>query len=422
MKKVFPTLPFPSLLALLLLLFYASWFLIAKQGTIQELKQQVVAIGKLDFKTDIPVRYYNKKRLKRYISARVEEEYPETLSKKDAVFIQLMGFSDRRINLKNIHKKIRLNNVGALYNKETKELWVLNEYRAIDLMNSMIVVHELRHAVQDAHFDLPGILRKFSFYDDRGLAVRSAVEGDAALTALIFNGFDPGVMSATFSSDPLISFSPIGNTAQLYQAPDIVKYRFTMPYIDGLRFVTAVLKKKKWKGVNKILTSPPQSTEQVLHPGKYLKRETPIPVTVRYKPEGYEHYHSGVIGEYYLNILLMEKPANRYMDHAVGWGGDTFFIYVDPSSYFLVWKSLWDEDAFCANFYFAFKRFIESKFQVNFKKGNIRGSFFSAGQSGVPGLLGDDYFFIRKIRNEMIYVRTNNRQQMNTFIYGGNYD
>jgi hypothetical protein len=299
---------------------------------------------------------------------------------------------------------------------------MLNEYRAVDLINAMVIVHELRHAVQDAHFDLSGILGKYSLYDDRGLAVRSAVEGDAGLVALIFNGFEPGVMSTSFSSDPLISFSPIGNTAQLYQAPDIVRYRFTMPYLEGLRFVAAVLKKKKWKGVNKILKSPPESTEQVLHPGKYLKRESPIPVVVQYKPEGYEHYHSGVIGEYYLNILLMEKPANRYVDHAVGWGGDTFHIYIDPSSYFLVWKSVWDEDRFCANFYHGFRRFIESRFQVNFKEGDTRGSLFIAGRSGVPGILGNDYFFIRKARNQMMVVRTNNRKEMNKFIYGGNYD
>jgi len=418
MKKIFSAAFLISLWVLFQVLSHPPLFLNAQQDglTIQEVKRRVAALGKLDYKTDIPIKYLGKNLLRKYIGDRVDKEYPAEWAEKEEVFIRLMGFGDQPIDIKKLHKKILTASAGAQYNEKTKELIALKDYRAIDMMNAIIMVHELRHAALDAHFDLGALLGKYPDYDDRGLAILSAVEGDAAFTALLFNGFNPELMTSTYNSDPLLSFSPLGNSTQLYKTADIVKHRFTMPYIDGLRFVIAVFNKKKWNGLNNILASPPDSSEQILHPEKYIKREKPIPVTVQYRPGGYEPYHSGVIGEYYLNVLLMAKNANKYMDFANGWGGDTFNIYRKSPSHFLAWKSAWDEEKFCAAFYFIFKQYIEKTFLVNFKEGNIRGSIFSAGQAG------DNYFFLRKARNEMIYVRTNDRSQMNKFIYGGNYD
>jgi hypothetical protein len=388
--------------------------LLALEGSIPDLQKQVEAVGKLKLKTDIPVKYFSKNRMKKYIADLVEKEYTLEQAAKDELFIRLMGFSSRKLNLKEIRKTIFVGNAGGFYNEKTKELAVSEDYRNVHLINSMIIAHELRHAIQDAHFNLSDMLGKYSYYDDRELAILSAVEGDAALVMVLVNGFSPEAISSTLSSDPLISFSPIGNTAQLYRMPDIIKHQFTMPYIYGLRFATSILAKKKWKGVNKLLKSPPESTEQVLHPEKYFKKEKPVPVTIDYKPRGYDLHHTGVIGEYYLNILL--KPRDNYIDYAYGWGGDIFHIYRKDSAYFLVWKSVWDEEKFCSKFYFDFKRFIEKKFRVNFKKGTVKGSLFIAGRAG------DDYFFIRRINDRFIYARSNDRDEMNKYIYGGNYD
>ncbi|MCU0289864.1 MAG: hypothetical protein MUF15_26155, partial [Acidobacteria bacterium] len=335
---------------------------------------------------------------------------------KEDLYFQLMGFSDRPLHLKNLQEKILVANAGAVYDEKTKELLALKGYQSLNMMNAMNIVHELRHAVLDAHFDLSSILGKYPGFDDRGLAIISALEGDAAFTTLLFNGFNPELMTSTYNSDPLLSFSPIANTAQIYKASEIVKHRFIMPNIDGLRFIIAVYYKKKWKGINDIWISPPESSEQILHPEKYFKKEKPVSLTIQYAPEGYELFHSGVIGEYYLNILLMPKNANKYQDFAIGWGGDIFHIYRKSANHFLTWKSSWDEEKYCSFFAFLFKQFIENTFQVNFKEGNINNNTFIASQSG------DNYFFMRRVRNEMTFIRTNDRNQMNKFIYGGNYD
>jgi hypothetical protein len=405
------------------LFFLLSLLLTANQDSTRGLKNSVEEIGKLKFKADIPVKYFDKKKLKTYVEVLFEKEYPDALAEKEELFLRLMGFvKNANIDLNKERIKIFIDNAGGLYNEKTGELIVLEEYRETNYMNSMILVHELRHGIQDQYFDLSKLLGACtpSDFDDRRLALLAAIEGDATLILLKFGDFDPGTLVSNYKADALLSFSPRGNNARVSNAPDIVKHRLTMPYIEGLKFVNYILKKKKWKGVNKILESPPVSSEQVLHPAKYLKKEMPVRVDIRFKPEGYTLYHSGVIGEYYLNILLLTK--NTYMDYAAGWGGDRFEIYrkAPRSSYFFIWESLWDTEEACANFYHVFKLFLEKAYTINFRDGKTGGYMFIAGKSAVT--LNSGYFFIHKQKNRIFYVRSKDRKQINTFIDGGNYD
>jgi hypothetical protein len=393
-----------------------------EKGDIEALKKKVAAIGKLAFKRDVPITYVNKVRLKKYIAALFEKEFPKQLSEKENEFIRLMGFAgnDANIDVRKIRKRIFLDNTGGLYNEDTDELLVLVQYREVNYINSMVLVHELRHALQDQYFNLASLLdsRSASDFDDRRLAVLAALEGDATFLMVQYSGLDADILASSPTADALMSFLPTAKPSLLYREPEVIKYQLLMPYINGLRFVSAVFKKKKWKGVNRILNLPPASTEQILHPEKYFKREAPVEVLIQYKPREYQLLHSGVIGEYYLNVLLESKDDYTYKDYALGWGGDTFLIYKNAGSYFLLWESVWDKDIYCSNFYSDFKRFIEKRFDVNLKKGNVKGTDFIAGQSGT----GEDYFFLMKLKNKIFYARSDNRDQMNALIYGGNYD
>ncbi len=411
MKKVTLIL-FPFIILLLV-----NFVLISNQQSIEGLKKEVVEIGRLKFKSDIQVKYFDKKELKNYIEQLFAREYPPGLMDKEALFIRLMGFGDgKKIDLREARRKILLENVGGLYNEKTGELYALDEYRNVDFMNSLILVHELRHGIVDHHFKLSDLLaeRPPSDFDDRKLALLAAIEGDATFVMVKFSDFDAGLLTSGFNSDTLLSFLPSGNNARLSDAADILKHQFIMPYLEGLKFVDYIFSKKKWTGVNRILLAPPLSSEQILHPGKYLKKEPPVQVVIDYRPGGYTLYHAGVIGEYYLNILM--KPKDKYIDYARGWGGDKFEIYKNDSFYCLLWESAWDKPEYCSNFYHDFKRFIEKKFEINFRKGSKPGRDFAAGSSA------DGYFFISQLKNKLFYVRTDDRKQINNFISGGHYD
>lgn len=408
---------FPLLIAFFLIF---NVYIFSKSESIEKLKKRVEDIGKLKFKTDIHVKYFNKPQMINYVEKMFNEQYPDELAKKENLFVYLMGFSDKEVELKKQRKSIFLNNVIGLYNEKTKELYVLDAYRNIDKVNSLIIVHELRHSIQDQYFNLLKILGDYSDFDDRKLAALSAVEGDATFLMMKYAQkytpfpLNPDSYESSFIKEPLISFLPISNLSAIPYVPDIVKSQMIMPYFRGLKFINYIFKKKKWEKVNEVLNSPPESTEQILHPKKYLKGEIPIKVKIDYEPDVYKLYHYGVIGEYYLNILL--KEDNKYVDYALGWGGDRFKVYKNLLHYFLLWESVWDKEKFCTSFYIYFKKFIEKKFNVNFKNGCIKGKLFIAGNSN------SGYFFIRRYRNKIFYVRSNDRDQINRFIDGGFYD
>ncbi|NIM10869.1 MAG: hypothetical protein GTO45_02665 [Candidatus Aminicenantes bacterium] len=401
---------------------------LSQYNDIESLKKQITVLGMLPFKQDIPIHYMSKTRLQEYLAVRFDADYPDKLSEKEGEFIWLMGFVERKIDVRRVRKQILLNNVGAWYNSKTKELLALYEYRDIDFIHAMVLTHELRHSILDQHFDLSALAGGHSDFDDRKLGVLAAIKGDTTFLMVQYSDMNADILLSSPDGDALFSYAPIIKPSLLYRKPIVLKYQLLMPYVEGLRFVNAVFKKKKWKGVNEILHDPPESTEQILHPDKYFKREKPVKVTIRYKPEGHELFHSGVIGEYYLKVLLKPKNSLFLRDYANGWGGDTFHIYKKPknkqdasNSYFLAWESIWDRDKkvnYCSHFHTDFKRFIERRFNVNFKKGKVKGVNFIAGQSQS----GEGYFFLVRLGYKVFYARSNNRKQMNTFIYGGHYD
>jgi hypothetical protein len=401
---------------------------LSQYNDIESLKKMISVLGKLPFKQDIPIRFMSKTRLQGNIAARFDADYPEKLSEKEGEFIWLMGFVERKIDVRRIRKQILLNNAGVWYNSKSKELLALYEYQDINFIHAMTLVYELRHSIQDQYFDLSALVSNKSDFDDRKLGILAAIKGDATFLMLLSSDMNADILLSSPEGESLFSYAPIIKPSLLYRKPLVLKYQLLMPYVEGLRFVNTVFKKKKWKGMNEILHDPPESSEQILHPDKYLKREKPVKVTISYKPEGYDLFHSGVIGEYYLNVLLKPRNNLSLADYANGWGGDTFHIYKKPknkqdstNSYFLVWKSTWDRDKkvnYCSHFYTDFKRFIERRFLVNFKEGKVKGVNFIAGQSQS----GEGYFFLSRSGYKIFYARSNNRKQMNTFIYGGHYD
>jgi hypothetical protein len=383
-------------------------------GELESLKKSIVEVGRLEFKRDVPVRYLDRAQMKKYIDGLFESDYPDELAGKEQEVIYLMGFTDKKIDLKPLRKKIILENVGGMYNEKTKELLAVEEFRELGMINASALAHELRHAIQDQHFQLATVLGDLSDFDDRKLAALAAVEGDATLVMIRQLGFDPELIGAAFNPENVLSFSAMAGASLLTAAPDIVKYQLLMPYLDGMKFSQAVFKAGKWKGLNRVLNHKPLSSEQILHPQKYLAGEKPQAVFTGFRPSRGELAHSGVIGEYYLNVLLKNGP--EFTDAAAGWGGDLFSLYRHGDSRLLLWESHWDANSDCARFYADFQKFLENKFHFVFQDGQSRGRSFRAGNSAAG------YFFLHRDNARLFFARSDDRRQINELISGGNYD
>ena len=163
-----------------------------------------------------------------------------------------------------------------------------------------------------------------------------------------------------------------------------------------------------------ILKRPPVSSEQIIHPGKYMKNEAPIPVKVTYIPSNFKLVRSGVIGEYLAGLLLGKMSLTDNIGR--GWGGDYFRLFRKGSDHFLIWKSVWDTKKAASGFYVVFFKFLKDKYSLIFRNGNIKGNPFKAAKSE------GEFFFIRILGEKIVFAKTSDRVEINRFIEGGIYD
>jgi hypothetical protein len=97
--------------------------------------------------------------------------------------------------------------------------------------------------------------------------------------------------------------------------------------------------------VNRLYELPPATTEQILHPEKYLAGELAVPVRAPSAPAGWEALRSGHVGELLLRSMLdvcNDRPT-AYLA-AAGWGGDAFTVVGRGPRGALLLVTTWDTE------------------------------------------------------------------------------
>jgi hypothetical protein len=139
-----------------------------------------------------------------------------------------------------------------------------------------IMAHELTHALQDQHFNL----RRFEHWpkgdSDAELATHALVEGDATLAMALYVANNPFRAMAF-----LKSLGTMGMASQeLEKAPRALRETLLFPYQQGTDWAKTLFRQAGWNRVSQAFTELPQSTEQILHPEKYLAHESPMKVSL----------------------------------------------------------------------------------------------------------------------------------------------
>jgi len=117
--------------------------------------------------------------------------------------------------------------------------------------------------------------------------------------------------------------------------PPFLTAQLMFPYQKGLSFVQRLVQVGggRWTLVNAAHRShPPVSTEQILHPDKYLRFEAPRPVQLdsgRVLVDGWRRSVSGVLGEWETGELLAGGGGGAARA-AAGWGGDRYELWQRP--------------------------------------------------------------------------------------------
>jgi hypothetical protein len=296
-----------------------------------------------------PVRLERRTRpeLERYLEFKLDEELDEERAELLSESYGLLGLLPPDFDLRPALKELYLEQVAGFYDPDSTTLFVLADQP--ESMLESLLVHELVHAIQDQSTDLDAITDR-DLGNDRQAAAQAAIEGHATLVMFEFllEQRQEGAMDLTTIpdlTDQVRSALEAARTQSpaMAAAPLILQESLLFPYLGGAAFVEALWKSEAGRpppfGV-----WLPQSTEQVLHPEKFLGGERDAPEELEVSAgAGWRTLYEDTLGELEIGILLETLGGDRAA--ATGWDGDRYALLVsDQGTRALAWFTVWDSD------------------------------------------------------------------------------
>jgi hypothetical protein len=213
----------------------------------------------------------------------------------------------------------------------------------------LTLAHEVQHALQDQHFGLPD-LSKFED-DDALLAYKALSEGDATVTGIAYIGAEEGIplsrmMYRVSDADVMRYNAEQSQSEAMKGALPFVRNRLEFPYLEGTSFASALVRAGRFKLLNRAFKKPPTTTEQVLHPRKYLRDEQPDVFPSPRLPAGFEELSSAPLGEFQMRLVLERCVTKGVARRAAwGWGGDLLTLAKRADGALAVlWNTSWDTE------------------------------------------------------------------------------
>ncbi len=332
----------------------------AEERAIGELLAIAEQIRDLRFQRPVPFRIQSRDVITEFVRSKIDADELE----RSRIFYVALGLLEPDLDVRELLIRVLGEQIVGYYDPE-RGLMVLRDDVAQQLGRAdherelgeaeMVIVHELVHALQDqrlglgAHYDEERTI-------DGDDAFASLVEGDATLAMIghMAGAGGPGLRRITRNA-ALLRMLVRGNPQtvqgqEIEQAPPIVRLPLVSRYLDGMVFCATLHGANGWAGVDDAHARPPASTEQVLHPERYIAGEQPIAVELPDLPAlseaGWTAHEEDSLGELETSIYfgLARQGAERDESAAEGWGGDRLRVYRDEGGdTAVVWFTVWDD-------------------------------------------------------------------------------
>lgn len=326
---------------------------------------QVVALRELQPLRGVPRQFMNHTELRSYFTDQLNKELSPQEEQRQLGALRALGMDNGATSLREGQVDQYVNNVLGFYNQETKQLVVITDRPKMGIGDQITYAHEFTHNLQDQHFNLTALFAQAAGNSDHQNAIRGLVEGDATLTM------------GMYARDYLSSMDIVKYQLELYKNLDVSRYfsggggpqvesAMEFPYTDGAQFVAELYQTGGWALVNRAFSNPPRSTEQVLHPEKYMRGEQPLPVglpNLQAALPGWSVLDEDTLGELYMRIYLeFQVDFATAIPAAEGWGGDRYQALSDgKGGLALALRSVWDSPADAREFFMAYGAYVASE-------------------------------------------------------------
>ncbi len=366
----------------------------------EKYKKAVTSLRGLEYRKDVTVGLYSKDELLKFLKEELDRELPPEKARRYQKAYARFGLIPEDLDLREALMDLFGSSIAGFYHPKTKELRLIkaaddadpdaDQLKASGIdPEALTLVHELTHAAQDQHFELSTLPLEDETNDDLILALKSAIEGDASAVGwkyILKDLFDSriGLINASFKTGQLP-----GKAGNL---PAYLRLWLTFPYGHGADFVLKYVRKGKGdlRDIDGLFKDFPLSSEQILHPAKYLEeRDNPTRVTLpdleRLFGPPWKEILNNVHGEFAIGILLREFRSDRltFADARIaheGWDGDRYVVLEDGGdAVFYVWYSTWDSERDAREFYRAYAAALSKKYDHDGKPLEDPKAVFEAG-------------------------------------------
>lgn len=251
--------------------------------------------------------------------------------------------------------------LGGFYLPWSHEIFVIgSRFTGVE---RWVYSHEYGHALVDSHYEIgsAGVYPLCLRTTDQCNAIQALVEGDATLVMTQWWQQYAGPQDY----EDIFAYTPPHRTLPDQFPPPYSLPDSSFPYEQGAAFVEYLYNRGNWAEVNSAYQRLPESSEQILHPAKYVADEGPVSVAAADLGSrlggDWRMLAQDTLGEWTTFLILAYgADLSSQLDiaqaeaAAAGWGGDTYLVFYNDSTEQTVlaarwlWETQSDADQFSA--------------------------------------------------------------------------
>lgn len=302
----------------------------------------------LKFKRPPVLETRSKQQVRQFLEERFRQELPDSEIQGEQLLYRRLGLIPDTLDLRKFMLDLLTEQVAGFYDPKTKKLYVVDG--APPEQVSMIISHELVHALQDQYMNLDS-MQDVRGENDRSMAAQAVIEGQATLLP-IQAMLGPGA-SMPAGWDRVREMIRDNQTQMpvLASAPFVLQETLIFPYLTGAEFMRRFGAERP--GQTPYGANMPTSTEQVLHPDRYFAAHRDLPTRVELpRPAAGSVLYEDDLGEFETRLFLFQhlRDQPEALRGAAGWDGDRYEVVRTPRGDGILWLTVWDSPVDAAEF------------------------------------------------------------------------
>lgn len=336
---------------------------------IDGISRDLEEITGLKFKKPVPSAVLDKDQLRDFLSHRIDKAMKPADLKAESLILKMLGLVPAEFDLRQETVDLLTEQAAAFYDYRKKKLFLMEGGDSGE-SGIMALAHELSHALADQNFHLDKYIHQNGESDDAATARMAVMEGQATWLMAAYIHKRSGLGAEVPRPILQAMTSSVEQGAEQYpvyaQSPLYIRESLIFPYKAGMLFQDAVFRRLRKDGFAEVFRRAPISTQQIIHPERYLDHKDPDLPTVPAIPndEEFRKLAEGTLGEFDFRVLLTQYQDKARADAlSPALLGSQFVLLEQKQDKrpVLAFAAKWESAGKARDFLFAYRQIIKEK-------------------------------------------------------------